>query len=119
LGEQLRNAALVALVASAACNGHTLGTSSGTGPQDASASTQTFVGYVEAAKFGSGSDRITMKLTFDGDGPVTGEVTFGEGTLPPPDRAHVYPPGFERPAPLAAPARVRAVASTSIPTKQT
>jgi hypothetical protein len=59
--------------------------------------TQSWTGYVENFKFGSGSDRIKLSFAIDGAGEVLGTVTFGNGMAPPPatDPNVGYPPGME------------------------
>jgi len=56
----------------------------------------TWTGYVENFSFGSGSDRIQLAFASDSAGQVSGTVTLGDGTAPPPatDPAVGYPPGM-------------------------
>jgi hypothetical protein len=62
----------------------------GTGPA------QSWTGYVENFKFGSGSDRVRLVFTADDSGQIAGTVTFGNGIAPPPatDPDVGYPPGM-------------------------
>jgi hypothetical protein len=57
---------------------------------------QSWTGYVENFKFGSGSDSLKLIFTPDISGQVTGTVTFGNGIAPPPatDPNVGYPPGM-------------------------
>ncbi len=54
-------------------------------------------GYLESFRFGSGSDHV--RIVFDvasGDGPRSGVVIFGEGSVPPvTDPTLGYPPSFD------------------------
>jgi hypothetical protein len=51
---------------------------------DLASAVGTWTGYIEAQSFPSGSDRIVIVFESASDGSVTGTVTYGQGTPPPP-----------------------------------
>jgi hypothetical protein len=56
---------------------------------------QSWTGYLESYQLSIGSDTVRLSFANDSSGQVTGTVTFGEGTPPPPatDPTVGYPPG--------------------------
>jgi len=76
-------------------NGTSTNTDTGTGTGTNSAS-ESWTGYVENFKFGSGSDAVKLVLATNTAGQVSGTVTFGNGIAPPPatDPSVAYPPGM-------------------------
>src|SRR5277367_1872302 len=63
------------------------------GPSDPTPLVGTWNGYVEAAQFPSGSDAMLLAFTKGTDESVSGKITYGQGTPPPPaiDASSVYP----------------------------
>jgi hypothetical protein len=57
---------------------------------------ETWTGYIENKKFPSGSDTVTLSFSSGPDGHLTGTVTLGNGTPPPPatNPDVGYPPGY-------------------------
>src|SRR4051812_7564380 len=66
------------------------------GPRTGEIETETWTGYFEHVTFPSGSDTVRLSFTVDSSGRVTGTVTMGEGTPPPPasDPNVGYPPSL-------------------------
>jgi len=72
-------------------NSHHLGAVDGGGPPDAPANVQdgaiiaeSWTGYAENFMFRSGSDAIRFSFLTDANGQISGFVSFGNGTPPPP-----------------------------------
>jgi hypothetical protein len=82
-------------------NGDASGSGSDTGTSDAPTTgpSGTYKGYIESYKFPDGSDTVSMNLIVNGDGSVTGTLTFGDVAPlgPPTDPDATYPPGFGEP----------------------
>jgi hypothetical protein len=102
--------ALTFAVALAACSSHQVnlggtgdggsasggGTGSGSGGGATSPVNGTWAGYIESFHFPDGSDAVTMMLTAEANGSISGTVIFGNKPAPPPPTNPDvgYPPGF-------------------------
>jgi len=85
------------LSGAAACNADEVdvGDAESAGADGSEGGSDTWVGYVEAFQFESGSDRIELRFTSRSASDLAGAVVLGDGPAPPVDPSVGYPPGAD------------------------